>query len=78
MSEPIIPEVTDQPTTVHESAIRMQEEFARTGSYDARDIDRVLGDPRESVRIVVPESYSLDTTRNVNCCFTSLSIDVTP
>jgi hypothetical protein len=40
-----------------EWVIAMHEHFQRTGYYRAEDLQRVLGDPRESVRI----SPALDT-----------------
>lgn len=75
MSEQAIPRGPDERpqhlSTVHESALRMQEQFALTGTYDAQDITKVLGDPRCSVSYVVSESYFLDTRRNPDYFTTS-------
>lgn len=54
--------------TVHESALRLQEQFALTGAYNAQDLNRVLGDPREGVTFEVPEPYSLGGSRSADHC----------
>lgn len=48
------------PPSVHESAVRMQMQFALTGAYDAKDVTNVLGDPRHSVTSVVTQWYSVE------------------
>jgi len=78
MSEPTTPKSTDQPSgTVHESAVRLQQQYARTGAFQAQDLTTVLGDPREGVVCSVPEVYSLDPQRGANWLLTSTTSSVT-
>jgi len=59
-----LPEQPNQPATVHETAVRMQEHFALTGAYSAQDVNKVLGDPRDSVSCVVPQGYTASMRRH--------------
>ena len=55
--------------SVHETAVHMQEQFVQTGAYQAQDLNKVLGDPRESVSCIVPTGYTASMRRQ-NLCLT--------
>ena len=67
MSESAMPEKGEVPSTVHEVALRLQEQLSQTGIVSAEDVAYVLGDPRQGVSVNPYAKEQADAHERIRC-----------